>query len=303
LMRVVRSPAALGRVKKPIVLAAGAFDGIHRGHQKVVREAMRVARRLHGEAWVLTFEPHPLRVLRPDLAPALITSRAHKLDLLQALGLAGCIELAFTKQLSLVEAAPFIARLKKNVAALKHIVVGENWRFGRGARGTPALLREYARTHNLTVTVVRPLKWRGRKISSTRVRQAVATGKMEEARRLLGRPFSIRGRVIHGKKLGRKLGFPTANVDPQNEIRPPAGIYAARAQVGGRIYPSAVYIGPGARIVEAHLIGQDLDLYGRDMEVFFERRIRADRTFSSLDQTRRQIARDVVAARRALRRP
>lgn len=299
-MLIYRSLSQLSRVKRPLVLAAGAFDGVHRGHQHVIEAAMREARGLRGETWVLTFDPHPLRILKPELAPAMLTSKDHKLKLLHGLGINGCLVLPFTKKLAGVEPEEFIAQLKKNSPKLKQLVVGENWTFGRRARGNVKMLKTLSRRHGFAVTIARPLKFEGESISSTRIRDNVAAGRLDDAHRMLGRQFSIRGDVIHGKKLGRKLGFPTANVDPHNEVRPPAGIYAAHAFVRGQSYPAAVYLNASARIVEAHLIDCQLDLYGQEIEIVFEKRIRPDRKFASLTALKRQIARDIAAAKKIL---
>ncbi len=299
-MLIYRSLAQLARVKKPLVLAAGAFDGVHRGHQSVIRAAQRAAHSLRGETWVLTFDPHPLRILRPELAPALLTSKDHKLKLLKDLGLNGCVVLPFTKKLARVEPEEFIARLKKSAPRLKLMVVGENWRFGRRARGNVEMLKKLSRSSGFSVRLARPLKEDGETISSTRIRDAVAAGKLDEAGVMLGRPFSIRGDVIHGKKLGRKLGFPTANVDPHNEVRPPAGIYAAYTFVRGRRYPSAAYLDTRSPIVEVHLIENEMDLYGQEIDIVFVKRIRGDKRFGALSSLKQAIARDVSAAKKIL---
>lgn len=306
-MRTITRLDQLQEETRPVVVAAGAFDGVHRGHQVVLQRALQQARTLGGTAWVMTFDPHPLKLLRPESAPPLITSTPHKLQLLRAFGLDGCAVLAFTPALAAVEAEPFIADLRRAVPQLATLVVGANWTFGHRARGDTRLLRELAPRYGFTVDIVEGVHLGGQPISSTRIRKAVAGGQLDEAADLLGRPFSMYGTVIHGTKLGRQLGYPTANVDPHNEVRPPAGIYAVRMHVEGAVHPGAAFLTdhPDPRkgppdVVEVHLIDRDLDLYDREVEVFFERRLRDEWRFDSLEALKKQIALDVAEARAAL---
>lgn len=306
-MRTITRLDQLQEETRPVVLAAGAFDGVHRGHQVVLQRARQHARDLGGSAWVMTFDPHPLKLLRPDIAPPLITSTPHKLQLLRALGLDGCAVLSFTPALAAVEAEPFIAELRRTVPQLATLVVGANWTFGHRAQGDTRLLRELAPRYGFSVDIVEGVHLGGQPISSTRIRKAVAGGQLAEAADLLGRPFSMYGTVIHGTKLGRQLGYPTANVDPHNEVRPPAGIYAVRMHVEGAVHPGAAFLTdhPDPRkgppdVVEVHLIDRDLDLYDREVEVFFERRLRDEWRFDNLEALKKQIALDVDDARSAL---
>ncbi len=306
-MRTVTRLEQLQEESRPIVLAAGAFDGVHRGHQVVIQHALDRARAVGGSAWVMTFDPHPLKLLRPDIAPPLLTSTPHKLRLLQALGLDGCALLTFTHTLAAVEPEPFIADLKQAVPHLAALVVGSNWTFGHRARGTTRWLGELAPRYGFTADIVAGVTLGGQAISSTRIRKAVSAGQLDDAADLLGRPFSMYGTVIHGTKLGRKLGYPTANVDPHNEVRPPAGIYAVRMHVDGVVHPGAAFLTdhPDPRkgppdMVEVHLIDRDLDLYGKDVEVFFVKRLRDEQRYKSLDALKQQIALDVAQARGAL---
>lgn len=299
-MLVYKSLPQLSRIRRPLVLAAGAFDGVHRGHVSVIRQALTAAKAMGGEAWVLTFEPHPLRVLKPDQAPARLTSRDHRLKLLHAAGVDGCLVLPFTRQLAAVEPEDFVARLLSSAPSLKSLVVGENWTFGRRARGDVKLLRKLVKAHRIDVKVAAPLLWRKAPISSTRIRDAVAAGKLAAAASMLGRPFSIRGDVVHGKKLGRKLGYPTANVDPHNEVRPPEGIYAAYATVRDRKYPAAVYLNNRSLIVEAYLLDQKMDLYGQEIELSFVKKVGVEKPFKTLAGLKKKIAADIAAVRLAL---
>ena len=306
-MRTITRLDQLQSENRPIVLAAGAFDGVHVGHRAVIHQAMAKARALGGTAWAMTFDPHPLKLLRPEIAPPLITSTPHKLHLLNALGLDGCAVLPFTRDLAAIEPEAFIADLHRAAPTLAAIVVGADWTFGHRARGDIHLLRQLGAKAGFAVDIVDGVLCDGQPISSTRIRKAVAAGDLDAAARLLGRPFSMYGTVIHGTKLGRQLGYPTANVDPHNEARPPAGIYAVRMRVNDTVHPGAGFLTdhPDPRkgppdVVEVHLIDRDLDLYDLEVEVFFEKRLRDEWTFDSLSALKTQIALDVAQARAAL---
>lgn len=306
-MRTITNLDQLASARSPIVLAAGAFDGVHLGHREVISQAQGLARDAKGEAWVMTFDPHPLKILRPESAPALLTSTPHKLQLLHGLGVDGCAVLPFTHHFAAIEPEPFLRDLRRAVPTLRAMVVGSNWTFGHRARGTSDLLRRFGRENGFDVRIVDGVAWQGEPVSSTRIRRAVAEGRLDEATAMLGRPFSMYGTVIHGTKMGRQLGYPTANVDPHNEVRPPPGIYAVRATVEGATYAGAAFLTahPDPRkgppdVVEVHLIDQNLDLYDRDMDVAFVRHLRAEWTFNNLDALKTQIAVDIAQARAAL---
>ena len=305
-MRTLQSLAELTDIAEPMALAAGVFDGVHVGHRAVVARALEKAATSHGQAWVLTFEPHPLKILKPEAAPALLTSTPHKLALLESLGVNGCVLLPFNHDLALVEPEAFIDDLCAAAPSLRDMVVGENWTFGHRARGNTSLLRSIAERKKLAVSVVPGLSWSGAVVSSTRIRQAVSAGNLDDAAAMLGRPFSMLGTVVHGRKVGRSLGFPTANVDPHNEVRPPSGIYAVRVVIDGSSFPGAAYVSGETSaveqdIVEVHIIDAQLDLYGRDIEVCFHRKLRDDQRFAGQAELRAQIARDVDQARATLR--
>lgn len=305
MMRITQQLEDLRLERGAVVLAVGSFDGVHKGHQLVLRRAVEKARAVGGEAWALTLDPHPLKVLKPEAAPPLITSTPHKLRLMEPLGIDGCVVMSFTRELAAEEPEAFIARLRDGVPALGELVVGENWTFGHRGRGNVALLKQLAPAHKLSVTVVQPVLWKGKVISSTRIREAVSGGRLEEAEHMMGRPFSVLGTVVPGRRVGAQLGFPTANLDPHNEVRPPSGVYAARVDVEGRLYDAAAFLAetgdakttPSGFIVEVHIMGFDGDLYGRDLEVLFVRRVREVQHFRSRVQLGQQIARDIELIR------
>jgi riboflavin kinase / FMN adenylyltransferase len=308
-MKVFTDPERLSAMRSPIAMAAGFFDGLHRGHLRVIARTVREAAALGGNAWVLTFDPHPLKVLKPEIAPPLLTSNPHRLLLLRQLGLEGCLLLPFTRELAACEARAFVERLIADVPRLRVIVVGRNWRFGSGGRGTPELLARVGRAAGLRVVVVDPVRWEGSIVSSTRIRAEVARGNLRNAAGMLGRPFSILGTVGRGRTIGRTLGFPTANIEPQNEVLPPLGVYAVRARVGRKLWSGVLNFGvrptfapeAGSRpTIELHILGLRRDLYGRTIEVSFVRRIREEVRFRSPAELRQRIAADVGEAKRFL---
>ena len=307
-MRITRQMDDLRPETRPVVLAIGSFDGLHLGHQLILRTAVEKARAGGGEAWALTFDPHPAKVLKPEHAPPLVTSTEHKLVLMEPFGLDGCIVLPFTRELAVEEPDVFLDRLTRNIPTLAGIVVGANWTFGHRARGNAEMLQSEAPKRGFEAVVVKPLTLGGEPISSTRLRRAISRGEFDEIAAMTGRPFSILGTVVRGKQIGTRMGFPTANLDPHNEVRPPSGVYAVRVLYGGRMLPGAAFIsetgdaksGPSGFIVEVHLLDFDDDLYGRDLEMFFVRWVREVRHFPSRLQLKEQIARDVEQVREML---
>lgn len=289
----------------PLCLVIGAFDGIHIGHQMLIRESIARARAEHGEAWLLTFHPHPSRVLRPDQAPPLLTSTAHKLRILESLGLDGCIVHPFSLALSQLAPETFLAELCSALPGLHTVVVGTNWRFGHRAKGDVELLKQLAASHGITAHVPPPVLSAEEPVSSTRIRHAVESGRLDEVKAMLDRPFSMLGTVTTGKQYGRKLGFPTANIRLQDEARPPTGVYAVYGVFNGERHNGAAYLGirPTAHgehthhLLEVHLFDVAVDLYGKEIEVFFVEYIRGDQRFDSHDALKAQIARDVQQAR------
>lgn len=294
---------------RPLCVAIGVFDGVHRGHARVIAATQRAARKAAGDAWVLTFDPHPARLLRAGAAPRLLTSLPHKLRMFERLDLDGCMVLPFTRDLAALPPRDFLETLRLAAPTLRAIFVGRNWRFGKDRAGTPALLARYARKHGITVHDVAPVSRGGHPVSSTRVRTLVQHGSLTEAAAMLGRPFSVMGPVRHGNRLGRRLGYATANLDPDNEVLPPYGIYAVFARIGRELREGVVSYGvrptvyrtPDApAVLELHVFDFAGNLYGQELEVFFVRRLRDEQTFESLEALCARIERDVADARRIL---
>jgi len=304
-MKTFRRLTALKRKRRPIFLAAGFFDGVHVGHGKVIDRTIMAARRARGEAWVLSFDTHPLNVLDPEHAPRLLTSKAHKLRLLGRLNVDGCILLPFTRKLAGTDPETFVRRLVESCPALNMVVVGRNWRFGRRGTGDARLLARLGRTFGFSTTVVKPVMRRGKPVSSTRIRSVITRGRMAEAEEMLGRPVSLFGSVYRDRQLGRQLGFPTANLDFQNEVLPPSGVYAVHAMVRRRLFDGVLNLGvrptfgraSGGLAAELHLLDVNMELYGRGIEVFFVKKLRNERAFASRRELKLTIARDVKRAR------
>ena len=289
----------------PACLTIGAFDGIHLGHQALIKEAIACACAAQGSAWLLTFDPHPSRVLRPHEAPLLLTSSQHKQRLIAGLGLRGCVVQPFDRALADRSPEEFIADLQQAIPNVHTIVVGPNWRFGHRAAGDIETLRRLAAVRGFQVRVPEPVEWRGDAVSSTRIRKAVEAGQLEEAAEMLGRRFSLLGMVTSGRQVGRELGFPTANIRLQEEARPPIGVYAVLGEIDGELHQGAAYLGirPTANgidaeyLLEVHFFDIGLDLYGKTIEVFFLRHFRGDLRFDDFDALKQQIARDVDGVR------
>lgn len=291
-------------ITNPVVLAVGFFDGVHLGHQKVIRAAQKLAEKYHASTYVLTFKKHPLSVISPDVAPPMLNSNQYKLKLLGQLGVDGCVEIDFTPETALISAEKFIESLKKVTPPLAGIVSGNNWRFGHKGQGTPDLLKKCNlwEIRNVDHTI-----YKNKPISSTRIREAVITGNLKEAEKMLGRPFSILEQVIPGKKLGRTLGFPTANFKIHNGALPPYGIYAVKAKHEQKLYNGVLNIGIRPTIIdemppnlELNIFDFNKNIYGDDIEILFIKKIRNEKKFQNIDELKNQIAEDIKKAKKIL---
>ena len=293
---------------RPVALAIGVFDGVHIGHRAVLGAARDRARAAGGEAWVLTFEPHPLEVLRPPEAPPAILSLEGKLRRFADLGLDGCVVQPFTPDFAALDPAAFVRRILDSFGRLCAIAVGESWRFGQAAAGDVATLRQLVRTAGTDVIAVPPVRVEGRVVSSTMIRHAIQSGDLATAARWLGEWFSFDGVVVAGRAVGRRIGIPTANLEPpRRRVRPPDGVYAAWVHARGALHPAAGYIGTrptfadsNETVIELHLLDSDLSLYGERIEVDWVARIRGDQTFPDAQALRRQIDDDIRRIRTVL---
>ncbi|MET0405096.1 MAG: bifunctional riboflavin kinase/FAD synthetase [Cystobacter sp.] len=288
-------------------LALGNFDGVHLGHQALFAEA----RRQGAPVAALTFQPHPGKVLQPDLAPQLITLLPRKLELLAAIGLDATVVQPFTRDYARLSPREFEASLLDELGA-RHLVVGYDFTYGAGRAGSVETLRAAAEARGARVHRVEPVTVDGLVASSSKVREYILEGRVGAAQRLLGRPFDLEGTVVTGQGRGRGIGFPTANVDTQNELRPAAGVYAIRVRFREALdapwLPGVANIGVKPTFgvhevtIEAHLLDFNADLYGRELRVEFLDRLRAERRFASVAELVGQIKRDVEAARAVIAR-
>ncbi len=291
-------------------VAVGNFDGVHRGHQALVAAAVTRARAAGEAAVVLTFDPHPAAVLRPQAAPAALTTLAQKEELVAALDVDRLVVVPFDARLAALAPDAFATEVLQQAVGARHVVVGESFRFGRGRAGDPRTLEALGRTRGFGVEVVAPVLEAGRPISSSRVRDALAGGRVDEALRLLGRAYFVDGVVVRGDGRGRTLGIPTANLAPEPQILPARGVYAALCRLAEGSWRSAVVnvgerptFGGGRVTLEAHLIGFDGELYNSRLRVAFHDRLRGEQRFASASALVAQIHADVEAARARLPGP
>ena len=294
--------------KKPVALALGNFDGLHIGHAAVIQNATTAAQQLNGQAWVFTFHPHPRQILDPETAPPLLSTPQQQDRQLAQLGITTAIRQPFNETFRQLTPEQFFQHLQTHIPSLSAISVGTDWSFGRNRAGNAQLLEQYCQEHNIHFTAQPPVEHEQQRVSSTRIRTAISTGNLTQAAAMLGRPFAIQGTVVHGEKIGRQLGYPTANIDPHNECLPPNGVYAAQLQLDGTAYDAAAYIGDRRTIhtnkptvLEVHLLRQkNIDLYTKEVEITFLETIRGDQKFENTEELKKQIARDLQAIDRAL---
>ena len=303
-MLLLRNREDLNRMTMPLHLALGVFDGVHLGHQAVIAAARQRAGALGGSCGVVTFDPHPIRVLAPERAPRqLLASLEHKARLLGRLDMAFLLALEFNRALADMSAEDFLQWLvdERNIATL---AVGEDWRFGKARQGDVALLRQAGAARGFEVVSVAPVMHDGERISSTRIRQTIRDGAMNRAAEMLGRSYSVEGVVAEGRQLGRTLGFPTANVVLGEEQLPPDGVWAVRGFLEEQSWNGVANLGNRPTVdganhtLEVHLFNYSGDLYGRRLEVEFVHHLRDERKFASLDELRAQITVDSEMARR-----
>jgi riboflavin kinase/FMN adenylyltransferase len=307
-METLRAIDDLRGLAGPVYLAIGVFDGVHLGHQAVIRSAVDSARAEEGGvAVVVTFDPHPMRVLRPEGAPRLLTATKHKIELLKRLlGVEHLLVVSFDEDFSRWPGEKFISALSDSCRPMRQISVGAEWNFGYQRSGDLDLLKRLGAREGFDVCGVAPVSVEGEVVSSSAIRIAVQEGNFARAACLLGREYTVLGTVIEGQKLGRQLGFPTANLTVHNEEFPPLGVYAVAVSLDGRTltgvgnlgHRPTVSGGASKRMLEVHLFDFDGDLYGRDLEVSFTRYLRAEEKFGSLEALKEQITRDVEAARK-----
>jgi riboflavin kinase/FMN adenylyltransferase len=306
-MELVRDPEALRAFSYPVV-ALGNFDGVHAGHQAILRTAIERARAAGGHAFALTFEPNPARVLAPDHAPRLILTPEDKIELLRNSGIDGVLVLEFTRELSKLTPRDFAREYLLGRMGARSVVVGHSVSFGHNRAGNADVMAALGRELGFETTIVGPVKVDGIEASSTRIREAIAAADLRVAALLLGRPHFLTGPVVHGRERGRTIGFPTANIRSLTESIPPDGVYATRLILPDGAYPSITNIGmrptfnEPERTIEAHVFDFDRDFYDQIVKLELIERIRPERKFENAAALAAQIASDLKRARELLSR-
>ena len=301
-MKLIRNLAEVTAELRSGAVAIGNFDGVHLGHARIAQRLIAQAQLVHGPAVVLTFDPHPVRLLRPAEAPPPLTWTDRKAELLSKLGVDCMIAYPTDEALLGLSAREFFDSIVREALDARAVVEGPNFFFGRGRQGTVEVLRQFTEESGLALEVVEPVRVAGDVVSSSRIRQLIAAGDVALAGSMLTEPYRIRGMVTHGAGRGNKIGFPTANVYAIDTLLPAMGVYAGNAAVQGVAWPAAINIGPNPTFaeqslkVEVHLIGFSGQLYGEPLEVDFRRRLRDIQTFAGVEELKAQLRQDVLAA-------
>ena len=287
------------------VLALGNFDGLHRGHLKIIERVRRGAAEHGGTPMAMTFDPHPSRVVRPDKAPPLLMTKEQRLEAFERAGISAVAVVRFTAELSQWDPEMFVRTVLVEWLRVSDVWVGANFLFGHGRSGNFSTLRTLGQRYGFRADKIDPVRYKEFVVSSTRVRRLVSEGRMDEAGALLGHQFYIDGRVVPGAHRGKALGFPTANLETENELLPPNGVYATMTTIDGIVHPSITNVGvrptfgdTAKTTIEAYVLEYDGDLYGRQVRLGFVQRLRDERKFDDVDALRAQIEADRRRAER-----
>jgi riboflavin kinase/FMN adenylyltransferase len=291
------------------VLALGNFDGLHRGHLKIIERVKRGAAEHGGTPMAMTFDPHPPRVVRPDKAPPLLMTKAQRLDALHKAGINCVAVVRFTHEMSQWDPDTFVRTVLVEWLRVSEVWVGANFLFGHGRSGNFSSLRTLGQRYGFRADKIDPVRYKEFVVSSTRIRRLVTEGRMDEAAALLGHGYYVDGEVVEGKHRGRELGFPTANLRTANELIPPHGVYATTLTVNGIIHPALTNIGVNPTFgdghtatIETYVLGFNGDLYGRQVRLGFVLRMRDERRFDDVDALKAQMEADQRRAERLFSR-
>jgi riboflavin kinase/FMN adenylyltransferase len=303
-MRILHAANELNAAGRKVCLAIGFFDGVHLGHQQIIRQTITDARQREAIALVVTFDRHANTVVAPGRVPPLVYSLPQKLRAIESLGPDALLLMHFDKALSQESGEAYIRGLARDLGQIQSLCVGTNFVFGHKRGGNVELLRQLGAELKFVVHGMAAVSLDGRAVSSTRIREAIRAGDLDSVSQMLGRAYSVAGTVVQGDGLGHKLGFPTANLDTKGLALPPNGVYAVHAETRGKTYRAVLNIGhrptlqnPNPQLrVEAHLIDFAADLYGQEVEVAFVEKLRAEKKFGSLGELRQQIAQDILDA-------
>ena len=290
------------RLFKNPVVALGVFDGLHLGHRSILQSAVKQAKKIKGTSIVLTFFPHPRK-------EESLYSLEHRLRLICELGVDVCIVINFSASFAKISASNFITKILVQKIGSRFVYIGENFHFGKGAAGDCKLLSAWAKEGKFNLKIFKVIKSNGRLISSTAIRRLIRNSKIKEAEKLLGCRVSVLGSVIKGSRIARRLGFPTANINPHHEVIPPAGIYAVQVILSGKKYDGICYIGSRptfnfrkkAEQVEVHIFGFHRKIYNKFLEIQFVKLIRQDKKFASVKDLSAQIKKDIISCRKILK--
>lgn len=305
-MRVIRDLDDLCEPPPRTVLTIGNFDGVHLGHRGIFRHVVDKAYELTGTAAVVTFEPHPLRLLAPDKAPLRLNTPEEKVRLLAASCIDLLVVLEFTQQLAEMPAEIFVREILVGKLGVQHLIVGYDYAFGRNRQGDTAFLAAQAKLHNFTLEILEPIRAEQQAHSSTAIRNCLREGRVADAIKILGRNFTLDGEVVHGEGRGRKLGFPTANLVTQKEILPRDGVYAVKVKWRDEDYDGVINIGrrptfvDSAVTLEIHLLDFQDDLYGERLRIYFVERLRDEQRFPSVEALQEAVVADIARAREVL---
>jgi riboflavin kinase / FMN adenylyltransferase len=287
------------------VLALGNFDGMHRGHMKIIERVRRGADERNAAAVAMTFEPHPSKIVRPDKAPPLLMTHQQKLEALQRGGMHGVAVVRFTPELARWDPETFVRAVLVEWLHVAEVWVGANFLFGHDRSGNFSMLRTLGARYGFRAEKIDPVRYKDFVVSSTRIRRLITEGRVDEAGALLGHHYAIEGSVVHGQHRGRNLGFPTANLCTENELIPPRGVYATIVTLDGVAHPSVTNIGSRPtfeqgeeHVIETHVIDLDADLYGARLKLGFVQRVRDEKRFENVDMLKRQIESDRGQTRR-----
>ena len=305
-MRIIRQSKDLQARGRKVCVAIGVFDGVHLGHQQVIRQTTTDAEQQEALAVVITFDRHPNAVVAPERTPDLIYSLPQKLRAIEALGADVTWLIEFDKAFSQRTADDFVRNLARDFGHIHSVCVGSGFTFGHKRSGTVDFLRQLGKELHFIVHGLAAVALDGETVSSTRIRDAIRNGQLDGASQMLGRTYSISAKVLEGDKLGRKLGAPTANLDIRDLITPPNGVYAVQASTNGEIFPAVANLGTRPTLdkgeelrLEVHLLDTNRDLYGQTIEICFIDFLRSEQRFASLDELKAQIGRDIDAARKS----
>jgi riboflavin kinase/FMN adenylyltransferase len=296
-------------IARPTVLTLGVFDGLHLGHQLIISTVVERARAAGAVPTVITFDPHPRAVLHPETAPPLLQTFDQKIEAFGLLGVEQAIVIRFTPEFARVRAAEFLRDVVHERLHAREVYLGRGFAFGRGREGDIELLRSVSRELGFSASEVPEVRLRGQRISSSRIRELLSQGRVNLARRMLGRPYGVEGRVVRGAERGRGLGFPTANLHPQNRVIPRGGVYVTATLIEGAWRRSVTNVGvrptferAGEPSIETFVMDWDGDLYGDVVRVRFLHRLRDERRFGSVEELKRQIDWDASRARKYFER-